>query len=280
MDDSEKTLDVAEPVEEVAKETTEVVETPQNEVELVDGSPETKESVEESKNEEETTEEKKTEEPKEEPKEETKKDQTAKENANYAQIRRKAEEDANKKLESERQKAFNEGKLEAYKGKINPYTEKPITDLTDVEMYEEMYRLEQEGKDPIKDLPEALATKEREQAKAIQERKEMEAKTKEEIDEFQKKYPDVNLGELLQDSFFNDYIQGKNKSITELYEGFNNFKNAFRNSAVEVAKQTIANAQASPGALSSEADVTVDYNTMSSEEFARQVQMVKDGELK
>ena len=271
MEDSEKILEVAEPVEEVAEVTTEVDETPQNEVELVDGSNNT-EIVEKTK-EEPTTE------VEEEPKEE-KPNQTAEENANYAQIRRKAEEDANKKIESERQKAFNEGKLEAFKGKLNPYTNKPITDLTDVEMYEEMYRLEQEGKDPINDLPEAIAAKEREKIKAIQEKKELEVKTKQEIEDFNKKYPDVNLGELLQDSFFNDYIQGKNKPIIELYEGFNNFKNAFRNSAVEVAKQTLANAQATPGSLSSEVETTIDYNSMSSEEFARQVQMVKDGELK
>lgn len=271
MKDSEKILEAAEPVEEVAEETTEVVEIPQDEVELVDNSKES-ETLEENKEQSTTTDEKEI--------KEEKKNQTTEENANYAQIRRKAEEDANKKLESERQKAFNEGKLEAYKGKINPYTEKPITDFADVEMYEVMYRLEQEGKDPLTDLPEALATKEREKAKAIEEKRELEAKTKQEIDEFSKKYPDVNLGELLQDSFFNDYIQGKNKSITELYEGFNNFKNAFRNSAIEVAKQTIANSQSSPGSLGNGSDITIDYNSMSSEEFEKYIRRAKDGELK
>lgn len=257
MEESEKTLEVAEPIEEVAEETTEVAETPQ-EVEFTEG--ETEEANNAAK---------------EEPKE-----QTLEERANYASIRRKAEEEAKLKLEAEKKKAYNEGKLEAYKGKVNPYTDKPITDLADVEMYEYMYQLEADGKDPIKDLPEYMARKRRDEEKAVQEKKELEEKTKQEIDEFNKKYPGVDLGELLKDSFFNDYIQGKNKSITELYEGFNNFKNAFRNSAVGVAKQTIANANATPGALGSETEVVVDYNTMSSEEFQRQVQMVKDGELK
>lgn len=266
MEDSEKMLEVAEPTEEVAEQTTEVDETPQEEeVEFTDNvepKEETTEKVEES----------------EEKQKESK--QSTEENAKFAQIRRKAEEDANKKLEAETKKAYEKGKLEAYKGKINPYTEKPITDLADVEMYEVMFQLDKDGKDPIKDLPDTLVNKRREEAKTIQEQKELKEKTQREIDEFQQKYPSEDLNELLNNSFFKDYIQGKNKSLTELYEGFNAFKNAFRNSAVEVAKQTIANAQASPGSLGSEADVTVDYNTMSSEEFAKQVQMVKDGELK
>lgn len=265
MEDSEKILDVAEPVAEVTEEVADVVETPQNDdVEFTDTS-----NNNQNNSQEEIIEEK-----------EEEKVQTPEENANYAQIRRKAEEDANKRIETEKQKAYNEGRLAAYKGKVNPYTEKPIVDLTDIEMYEMMYQLENEGKDPIKDLPEEFAKKRREEERVIQEKKELEEKTKKEVEDFNNKYPDVNLNELLKDSLFVDYIQGKNKPITELYDGFNNIKNAFRNSAVNVAKQTIANAQASPGALGSEAEVTVDYSTMSSEEFQRAAQAVIDGELK
>lgn len=256
MEESEKILEVAEPVEEVAEETTEVVETPQEEDFTEEETTEKNESVVETK------------------------EQSLEERAEFASIRRKAEEEANLKLESERQKAFNEGRLEAYKGKINPYTEKPIVDLTDVEMYETMYQLEQTGKDPIRDLPEYMATKRRDEEKAIQEKKELEEKTKKEIDDFNQKYPDVDLNELLKDSFFVDYIQGKTKPIVELYEGFNNFKNAFRNSAVEAAKQTIANSQSSPGSLGNGSDVTIDFNSMSSAEFEKYVQRAKDGELK
>lgn len=267
MEDSEKMLDVAEPTTEVAENTTEVAETqPQEEMEFTD-------TQEESKQEE-TTENSK------EDKNEESKEQSTEERAEFAKIRRKAEEDARKKIESETKKAYEKGKLEAYKGKLNPYTNKPITDLADIEMYEVMFQLEQEGKDPINDLPEKLSSKRREEARAIQERKEQEEKTAKEIEEFQTKYPNVDLSELLKDSFFNDYIQGKSKSLVELYDGFNNFKNAFRNSAVEVAKQTLANAQASPGSLGSETETVVDYNSMSQEDFKRHLEMVKNGEMK
>lgn len=262
MEDSEKILDVAEPVEEVAEETTIVDENTQEETseEFTE-----QEAVEEADKSDETETEKKV--------------QSDEENANYAQIRRKAEEDANKKIEEAKAKAYEEGKLAVYKGKINPYTNRPITDLADAEMYETMYQLEQDGKDPINDLPDALLNKRKEENKVIQEKKNLEEKTKKEVDEFVEKYPNVDLKELLDDSFFNDYIRGKNNSLTELYEGFNNFKNAFRNSAIEVAKQTIANAQATPGSLKGDSDNTIDYSNMSDEEFETMIQKAKDGEL-
>lgn len=263
MEDSEKTLDVAEPVEEVAEETTIVDENTQEETseefteqEVSDGNLEQEKTTETEK-----------------------KVQTDEENANYAQIRRKAEEDANKKIEEAKAKAYEEGKLAVYKGKINPYTNRPIIDLADAEMYETMFKLEQDGKDPINDLPDALLNKRKEENKAIQEKKNLEEKTKKEVDEFVSKYPSVDLKELLNDSFFNDYIRGKDNSLTELYEGFNSFKNAFRNSAIEVAKQTIANAQATPGSLKGDSDNTVDYSNMSNEEFETMIQKAKDGEL-
>ena len=257
MEDSEKILDVAEPVEEVAEETTIVDENTQEETSEEFAEQEV--TVEETDKSNETETEKKV--------------QTDEENANYAQIRRKAEEDANKKIEEAKAKAYEEGKLAVYKGKINPYTNRPITDLADAEMYETMYQLEQDGKDPINDLPDALLNKRKE------EKKNLEEKTKKEVDEFVEKYPNVDLKELLDDSFFNDYIRGKNNSLTELYEGFNNFKNAFRNSAIEVAKQTIANAQATPGSLKGDSDNTIDYSNMSDEEFEIMIQKAKDGEL-
>jgi len=266
--ESEKMLNVADLTEEVAEVTTEVDETPQEKQEFTDSS---SNSTSENKEDDESV--------NNDTNEEVQK-QTSEENAKFAQIRRKAEEDAQKKIEAETKKAYEKGRLEAYKGKINPYTNKPILDFADVEMYEVMYRLESEGKDPITDLPEELAKKRREEAKAIQEKKEMEIKTQQELEEFRAKHPDINVEELLKDSFFLDYMQGKNKTLTELYDGFNNFKNAFRNSAVEVAKQTIANAQATPGSLNSGAEVNIDYANMSDEEFERILSAVKNREMK
>lgn len=268
MEDSEKKLDAAEPTAEVVEETTEVDETPQEEVPEFTDTPE-----------EQNTEQEENSNPEDNSNEESK--QSSEENAKYASIRRKAEEDAQKKIKEAETKAYEKGRLEAYKGKINPYTNKPIIDSSDIEVYEMMYKLEQEGKDPINDLPNALSDRRREEQKAIAEERDRNEKARKELEDFQEKYPDVNVQELLNDSFFNDYISGKTKSLTELYEGFNNFKNAFRNSAVNVAKQTIANSQSSPGSLSSGSkEPPLDFNTMSSEEFQKYLQKAKDGELK
>lgn len=270
MEESEKMLEVAEPTEEVAEQTTEMVETPVEE----SSANEQKADNQEENNLEESAEELT------DTQVESNIAQESDDNAKFAQIRRKAEADANRKLESEKQKAFEEGRLAAYKGKLNPYTEKPITDLADIEIYETMFKLDQEGKDPLNDLPEALANSKREEQKLIQDRKKLEEQTRQELDEFATKYPDINVKELLENPIFNDYIQGKNKPIIELYEGFNRMNTYFRNSAVEVAKQTIANSQATPGKLGGEADQTVDYNSMSSEDFNKYVEKVINGETK
>ena len=263
MEDSEKNLEVAEPSAEVTEEVTEVAETPQEE-----DAPEFTDTEEPKKEEEKGSDE-----------EENK--QSAEENSKYASIRRKAEEDAKKRIEEAEAKAYEKGRLEAYKGKINPYTNKPIEDTSDIEVYEMMYKLEQEGKDPINDLPGALSDRKREEQKALTEERERNEKARKEIEDFQNKYPDVNVQDLLNDSFFTDYIAGKNRTLLELYEGFNNFKNAFRNSAVNVAKQTIANSQSSPGSLSGNGEEpTLDYSTMSSDEFQKLVEKAKAGELR
>ena len=274
MEDSVKNLEVAEPNNEVAEETTEVGETPQEtaEVDYIDSDSGEKETVDETDSSENAQSEN----------EDDK--QTSDKNAEFAKIRRKAENDAKLKTQEEIEKAkaeaFKEGRLASYKGRINPYTNKPITDYSDLEMYEAMFKLEEEGKDPLVDLPEYLAAKQREEVKIAKERQELETKVQEELNEFMEKYPSVNVEELLKDKFFMDYIEGKDKSLTILYENFNNFKNSFRNSAVEVAKQTIANAKATPGSLSGDSEVEVDYGNMSNEEFERMIQRAKDGELR
>lgn len=267
MEESEKNLEVAETSADVTEEVAGVEETPQQEVpEFTDSQAE-----ESTDNFKEETEDSQAEES----------GQSAEENSKFAAIRRKAEEEAQKKIQEAETKAYEKGRLEAYKGKINPYTNTPIVDTSDIEIYEMMYKLEQDGKDPINDLPNAITDRRRKEQQALAEEHERSTKARREIEEFQTKYPDVNVQELLNDSFFNDYISGKNKPLTDLYEGFNNFKNAFRNSAVNVAKQTIANSQSSPGSLSSGGeDPTLDFSKMSSEEFQRYVQRAKDGELK
>lgn len=206
--------------------------------------------------------------------ESNKESQSKEENAKYAAARRRAE----KELEAKTDEAFKKGQLSAYKGKMNPYTQTEIKDMTDVEVYEDMYKIAEAGGDPLKDYASYAADKKREAEKAANEKQEREEKARAEIDEFSKKYPDVNISELLKDEMFMDYADGKSKSLIETYESYNKFKRHFRNAGIKTAKKTIANNNSSPGSLNSESSKnTVDYNSMSREEFLKEVEKAKEG---
>ena len=271
MDESEKILEVTEPVE--SEEVTDTQEQEQNQVteteekvEFTDGAAEEAKEDESENDKSDEAETKATEE---------KKKQTPEENSKYAQERRRKAEIDNKVKE-----AYQKGRLEAYKGKINPYTNTEIQDETDIKVYENMYELEKSGKDPIADYASYIADKEREAEKERLKQEELQKSAKQDIEDFSEKYPNVDLEALLKDESFTDYIEGKNKPLVDLYENFNKLKNQFRNNAINVAKQTIANANATPGSLGSGSEVEVNYENMSSEEFEKVVQSVIDGDLK
>ena len=66
-----------------------------------------------------------------------KEDQSKEDNSKYANIRRKAEEEAQKQIEKAKKEAYEQGlqqgKVQSYIGKQNPYTGKTIEDDYDVE---------------------------------------------------------------------------------------------------------------------------------------------------
>lgn len=203
--------------------------------------------------------------------------QTQEQNAKFAKIRREAEKEARLKAKKEVDEAYQKGKLDAYKGKLNPFTQTEIKDLVDIEVYEDMYKISENGGDPLKDYSSYVADKNREEARLANEKKEREIKAQQEIDDFSKKYPDVNLNDLFKDEMFKDYAEGKNKSLTETYESFNKLKNSFRNKGIETAKKTIANSISSPGSLNSGSEGGVDYKSMSKEDFKKELEKVKEG---
>jgi len=261
MEDSEKTLDVAEPTTDESEQTETVPEekTETNEVtvELTDNtetSEKTQESTQDVKEKSEV--------------------QSKEENSKYAQARRKAETEMELKVKE----AYQKGRLESFIGKINPYTQTVIKDETDIQVYENMYALEKQGKDPVTDYASYVADKQREESKIREEQEKLQKEAENDIAEFTEKYPDVNLTELLENETFKDYIEGKRKPLITLYENYHKMENSFRNKAIDVAKKTIANSQATPGSLNSETNATVDYSKMSDEEFERVAKRVIDGD--
>ena len=199
------------------------------------------------------------------------------ERAMYAKARRTVEKSVEEKHKKALDKAYERGRLEAYKGKMNPYTNTEIKDLTDVEVYEDMFKIAEEGGDPLKDYASYSADKKREEARIKQEESERQAKAEKDIDDFQKKYPDVNLSDLFKNENFLDYAEGKDKSLVDVYDSYMKFITGFRNKGIETAKKTIANSISSPGSLSNGSETVVDYATMPKEEFEKVVARVKDG---
>lgn len=207
---------------------------------------------------------------------EAKAPQTKEERAMYANKRREADKQR-KEQEALKKKAYDEGRLSAYKGKINPYTNTEIKDMEDIEVYEDMFKLSEAGKDPLKDYASYVADKKRTLAKEAREEEEREAKALKEVEEFQGKYPDINLTELLKDEMFMDYAEGKSKTLLETYESYSKFEKNFRNKGIETAKKTVANSISSPGSLNAGSENDIDYNSMSREDFLKEVNKVKSG---
>lgn len=260
MNDSEKMLDVAEPtmeeVETTTGETEEMSETNNIDLEFTDT----------------TVPEEKVEKVMDQPKQE----QSKEENSKYAQARRKAEAEFKKKEEE----AYRRGKFEAFKGKINPYTNTEITDENDFEVYEEMCEIANKGMDPIEDYIQYTTDKKREEKKAKEEKEKINEEVKKDIEDFQEKYPNVDLNALLEDEDFKDYIDGRRKPLIDLYEKYKKLENKFRNGGIDIAKKTIANTNATPGSLNGGGEYAVDYANMSDAEFERILNGVKNGEIK
>ena len=172
----------------------------------------------------------------EKPSDEEKEKEKAK-NAEFAKKRR--EREAKEKEEREKaerlareQKIREEATLKAKLGmlKTNPYTDEPIVDEEDLKIYELQKKLEDEGKDPVADLPKRLAEENRKKAKELAEKtkkdtEEAETRRKrisEEISELRSKYPKVNTAELAKDELFREVSQGRfgRWSLTEIYERY------------------------------------------------------------
>lgn len=172
----------------------------------------------------------------EKPSDEEKEKEKAK-NAEFAKKRR--EREAKEKAEREKaerlayeDKIRKEAALNAKLGmlKTNPYTDEPIVDEEDLKIYELQKELDDEGKDPVADLPKRLAEVNRKRAKELAEKtkkdtEEAETRRKrigDEISELRNKYPKVNTAELAKDELFREVSQGRfgRWSLTEIYERY------------------------------------------------------------
>lgn len=215
--------------------------------------------------------------------------QSNEENAKYANIRRKAEEDAKKQIEKARKEAYeqglNQGKVQSYIGKNNPYTGQSIKDEYDVQEYLDMYELDLKGEDPISGYRELQKDKARKEAEAkikAEEQSKQEIWYQNDTKDFVDKYSVEKLQELTKDEDFNSFANGKIGTVplAQIYEDYQKFISKFEKKSVDTAKQIVANNSTTPGAIEDTEVQELDWNSMSSEQFEKYIQKAKDGELK
>lgn len=225
----------------------------------------------------------------EEPIEEVQEKQSKEENAKYANARRRAEEDAQKKIEQARKEAYEkgleQGKIQSYIGKQNPYTGQAIKDDYDVQEYLEMFELDSKGKDPIsgyRELQKDKARKEAEEKIKAEEKERQDNWYKDDTKDFVDKYSVQKLQELTKDADFNLFAEGKigRVPLAQIYDNYQKLISKYEQKSVETAKQIVANNTTTPGAIEETETQVMDWNNMSTEQFEKYIQKARAGELR
>ena len=225
----------------------------------------------------------------EEPKEEVQEKQSKEENSKYANARRKAEEEAQKKIEQARKEAYEkgleQGKIQSYIGKQNPYTGQDIKDDYDVQEYLEMFELDSKGKDPISgysELQKDKARKEAEEKIKAEEKEKQDNWYKDDTKDFVEKYSVEKLQELTKNADFNLFAEGKigRVPLAQIYDSYQKLINKYEQKSVETAKQIVANNTTTPGAIEEAEHQELNWETMSKEQFEKYLEKAKSGELR
>lgn len=264
--ESVNNLEVAEQEETVESTVNEEVETEQEESEQEADSTETNEETEEHEEK-----------------------QSSEDNKYARQARLRAEKEAEAKIAQAREEGYKQGlqqgKVQSYIGRQNPYTGKTINDNYDVQEYLEMYELDSQGKDPINDYRELQKQKARQEAEdKIKQDEEMKKQKWYEDDtkDFLDKYSQEKLQELTQDEDFNIFASGKigQVPLAKIYEDYKKIISKYEKKSVETAKKIVANNSATPGAIQDGEAQELDWDNMSPEQFEKYIKKAKDGELK
>lgn len=199
---------------------------------------------------------------------------------NQINAERRKQEKA-KKEEALRKEGYNKALKEAVDG-INPYTNKPIKDETDMEIYLQMRELEKSGKDPVTDYADYVAEKNRQTRKEELAKKQQEDYATNDINSFSKKYPDIDVVKLFEDEHFAIFAEGKlgQKPLTTVYEQFLKYESYYEKKAEaesnEKAIKKFARANSNMGAMKGTGEkAQKSYKDMSDSEFEKELERVK-----
>jgi len=185
-------------------------------------------------------------------------DEEMKRRAEFAKRRREKEaaEKAKREREEREARIRREAAEKAGLGLVskNPYTGKPIVDASDLEVYRLQKEIDEKGGDPIQDLPEAIAEKERQAAKQrqaeLEEKRKAGDELKSQIAELRQAHPDVNTAKLADDPDFMEVASEKDGrwSMLEIYEESERRKASRKKPADDKKAEELAKKQKQPSA--------------------------------
>lgn len=207
------------------------------------------------------------------------------ENKSATQAEKRREREAKEAAIRKRieQESYRKGIVDAVGG-VNPYTNEEIKDEADVDEYLLMKKLDKEGKDPISDYASAVKGEQRAKAEKAQ----ADKNRKEEVAEFAKRYPSVDIAALLQDPRFGKFAgkRVQHESLANVYADYLEFTEGeaevIERKAAVKAKQAEMKRRTSPGSLQGNGTNTPrkSYADMSDAEFERELARAKMGALK
>lgn len=173
--------------------------------------------------------------------------------------KRRREKEAAEKAKREREEREAQIRKEAAEQEAlglitkNPYTGKPIKDAKDLEVYKIQKAIDDRGGDPITDLADEIAERNRkaeaERKKAAEDAQKAETSLNAEIDELRKAHPDVNTAKLADDPDFMEIASEKQGrwSLLEIYEEYQRRRQGKRKAGDDKVADEIAKKQGQPG---------------------------------
>lgn len=176
-------------------------------------------------------------------------------------------ENARRRREAERQAELKKTRYDAIKEAvdgINPYTNKPIVDDLDVEEYLAMKEIKKSGGDPVADYSEHIKTKQKEEQQVQLKKAAEEEWFENDYRDFKAKHPKVDLEELDKDGAFRLFAEDKvgKKPMSEIYDSYQSLIAKVKQEQEATKIRQEANKKATPGALSSSEQDSVDFFTV------------------
>lgn len=170
------------------------------------------------------------------------------------QSRERNAEEARKRREAEKAEAVNKARIEAVidvTDGVNPYTGGEIKDADDVEEYLAMRQIKKNGGDPLSDYSDYVKNKRRAEREERQREAERNERARNDIAEFKKANPNVEVGDLFNDQKFSKFADGKlgRVPLATIYSDYRELVGETRSAEQQRAAQALANSRATPGAV-------------------------------